>query len=130
MKQFRNPENVHQPVAQYTHQIEVTGNERLLFLSGQIGMDKDGNLPESSLDQLAFALDNILINLQAANMAVSDLTKLTLYVVGSDMEASGRGEILSTKLGDHIPCMTLLFVAALANPKLKVEIDAFAASDT
>jgi 2-iminobutanoate/2-iminopropanoate deaminase len=128
MKQFRNPDGMHRPVANYTHQIEVSGTDRLLFLSGQIGMDADGTIPESPLNQLALALENVLINLKAADMTVADLTKLTLYVVG-DMDAAGRRDILQAKLGDHAPCMTLVFVVALANPRLKVEIDAFAAGD-
>ncbi len=32
MKHFRNPANIHPPVAGYTHRIEVSGAERLLFL--------------------------------------------------------------------------------------------------
>jgi 2-iminobutanoate/2-iminopropanoate deaminase len=91
-------------------------------------MDAHGNIPENPLDQLELALENVLVNLKAADMTVSDLTKLTLYVVG-EMDAAGRRDILQAKLGDHAPCMTLIFVAALATPRLKVEIDAFAVSD-
>jgi len=42
MKEFRNPENIHQPVADYTHQVEVSGQARWLVMSGQIGKYKDG----------------------------------------------------------------------------------------
>ena len=30
MKEFRNPQNVHQPLGSYSHQIEITWNERML----------------------------------------------------------------------------------------------------
>jgi enamine deaminase RidA (YjgF/YER057c/UK114 family) len=58
-------------------------------------------------------------------METADLVKVTLYLVG-DMDAARRRELLARRLGDHRPCMTLLFVAALASPDLKVEIDAWA----
>jgi 2-iminobutanoate/2-iminopropanoate deaminase len=36
MKTYRNPANVHKPVAAYTHQIEISGTERLLRLFGNL----------------------------------------------------------------------------------------------
>jgi enamine deaminase RidA (YjgF/YER057c/UK114 family) len=125
MKQSRNPTDVHQPLAAYAHQIEITGPERLLVLSGQVGMAVDGALPESPIEQLDLAWTNLERNLDTADMAIGDLVKLTLYLVG-DMDPDERRRLLAAKLGDHRPCMTLLFVASLASPALKVEIDAWA----
>ena len=125
MKQSRNPTDVHQPLAGYAHQIEISGPERLLVLSGQVGMAVDGTLPETPIEQLDLAWANLERNLIAADMTVGDLVKLTLYLVG-DMDPDERRRFLATKLGDHRPCMTLLFVASLASPALKVEIDAWA----
>jgi 2-iminobutanoate/2-iminopropanoate deaminase len=125
VKAYRNPANIHPPVAAYTHQIEISGSERWLALSGQVGRRLDGKVPEDPVEQLSVALDNISRNLQAANMEVSDLVKLTFYLVG-DMDAIKRGEVISAKLKGHRPCMTLLFVASLATPFYKVEVDAWA----
>jgi 2-iminobutanoate/2-iminopropanoate deaminase len=125
MVKFRDPESVHQPLASYSHQIEITGPERWLLLSGQVGMDQDGTLPENPIEQLEVALDNIYLNLQDANMEINDLVKLTFYLVG-EMEADKRRQVLSTWLKGHRPCMTLLYVAGLAAPGIKVEIDAIA----
>lgn len=128
MKISRNPENIHQPVAPYVHQIEVTGPHRWLTLSGQIGMQPDGTIPEDAVAQLKIALKNIRKNLESANMEVRDITKLAFYLVG-DMEASQRKEIIGNFLGDHLPCTTLIYVVALATPSLKVEIDAWACKE-
>ncbi|WP_445478746.1 RidA family protein [Lysinibacillus irui] len=128
MKISRNPENIHQPVAPYVHQIEVTGPHRWLTLSGQIGMQPDGTILEDAVAQLKIALENIRKNLESADMEVRDITKLVFYLVG-DMEASQRKEIISDFLGDHLPCTTLIYVVALATPSLKVEIDAWACKE-
>jgi enamine deaminase RidA (YjgF/YER057c/UK114 family) len=125
MKEFRNPQTVHQPLGSYSHQIEVRGNERLLILSGQVGIQPDGTLPEDPFEQLEVAFENILRNLQAAQMSVQDLLKLTYYVVG-EMDTVKRREVIASKLQGHKPCSTFLYVAGLASPVYKVEIEAWA----
>ncbi|GAB2533797.1 RidA family protein [Nocardia heshunensis] len=125
MKIERNPQEVHAPVAAYSHQIEVGPGGRWLVLSGQIGMRIDGSVPESPIDQIALALDNVRHNLSAANMTVTDLVKLTIYLV-SEVDNTLRRTALSDFLGTHSPCMTLMYVSALASPALRVEIDAMA----
>jgi enamine deaminase RidA (YjgF/YER057c/UK114 family) len=127
MKEYRNPPDVHSPIAGYTHQIEVTGPERLLVLSGQVGRREDGSVPDDPIEQLDIALENLQRNLQAAGMGVQDLLKITFYLVG-EMDAARRREVIAARLQGHRPCMTLLFVAALASPIYKVEIDAWASS--
>ena len=125
MKEFRNPQDVHEPLGSYSHQIEVRGSERLLVISGQVGMREDGTVPEDPLEQIDVAFENILRNLRAAGMGVKDLIKMTYYLVG-DIDTIKRREIVVSKLEGHQPCSTLLYVAALASPMFRVEIDAWA----
>ena len=127
MKEFRNPEDVHPPLGSYSHQLEISGNERVLVLSGQVGMREDGTVPEDSLEQMDVAFDNIFRNLRAANMDVKDIIKLTYYLVG-EVDTAKRRELVASKLQGHKPCSTLLFVAGLASPIYKVEIEAWASN--
>jgi len=124
MKKNRNPEDIHKPLGGYSHQIEIS-SERLLIISGQIGMRQDGTIPEDPLEQIELAFENIFRNLRAANMDVQDIVKLTYYLVG-EIDTVKRRELVSSKLQGHQPCSTLLYVAALASPQLRVEIDAWA----
>jgi enamine deaminase RidA (YjgF/YER057c/UK114 family) len=116
---------VHAPLAAYSHQIEIAGAERMLVISGQIGMRPDGSVAEDPIDQLGVALDNVERNLEAAGMQLGDLVRLTIYLVG-EWDANARRQQLSSRLGAHHPCMTVLFVAGLASPNLLVELDAWA----
>jgi len=127
MKEFRNPQTIHKPVGGYSHQVEVKGNERMLILSGQIGMRQDGTVPEDPIEQIDLALENIFRNLEAAGMEVKDLVKLTYYLVG-EIDTTKRRQLVAAKLHGHQPCSTLLYVAGLASPNIKVEIDAWASS--
>jgi 2-iminobutanoate/2-iminopropanoate deaminase len=125
MKQSRNPETIHPPVGRYVHQIEVSGESRMLFMAGQVGKELDGTVPADPVDQLDVALQNVLNNLAAADFEVSDLVKITTYVVG-EIDAARRREVLERRLGDHVSTSTLVFVAKLAAPEYVVEIDAWA----
>jgi enamine deaminase RidA (YjgF/YER057c/UK114 family) len=127
MKEFRNPEDVHAPLGSYSHQLEISGNERVLVLSGQVGMRGDGTVPEDSLEQMDVAFENIFRNLRAANMDVKDIIKLTYYLVG-EIDTAKRRELVASKLQGHKPCSTLLFIAGLASPIYKVEIEAWASN--
>jgi len=112
-------------VGRYVHQIEVTGETRMLFLSGQVGMEADGTVPKDPVAQLGVALQNVLRNLEVAGFEPTDLVKLTTYVV-AEIDPAGRRAELDRLLGDHVTTSTLVFVAALASPVYKVEIDAWA----
>lgn len=125
MKAQRNPATVHAPLAGYSHQIEITGAERQLVISGQIGMRPDGSVPDDLIEQLGVALDNVERNLEAAEMELGDLVRLTTYLVG-EWDANARRQLMASRLGAHHPCMTLLYVAGLAAPNLRVELDAWA----
>ena len=125
MKEFRNPPEIHSPVGAYSHQIEIRGNERLLVIAGQVGMRQDGTVPEDALEQIDIAFENILRNLRAAKMDVQDLIKINYYLVG-ESDVAKRREIVLAKLQGHQPCSTLVYVAGLASPAFRVEIEAWA----
>ena len=122
---FRNPETIHSPLASYSHQAEINGNAKWLVMSAQIGMDKNGHIPEDVYSQVEVAFDNIQLNLEAAGMSIENLAKLVFYFVGQH-NTEQRRSIISKRLGEHRPCMTVIYVTGLATPALKVEIEAWA----
>jgi len=127
LNEQRNPASIHPPLAGYSHQIELRAPQRLLVLSGQVGMTPDGRIPEDCAGQLDVALENVLRNLDDASMEVKDLVKLTLYLT-EPVDPDRRRTILSERLGEHAPCMTLVYVAGLAAPAIRAEVDAWASA--
>ena len=128
MKEFRNPQNVYPPTG-YAHQVELGGNERLLIIAGQIGRAENGSIPSAPLEQLELVFENIERNLRAAGMDMKDLVKLNYYLVG-EWDTDKRRELTAKKLGGHKPMSTLVYVAGLASPELKVEVEAWASRAT
>jgi 2-iminobutanoate/2-iminopropanoate deaminase len=128
MKTTRNPDTIASPLGRYVHHIQLDSPSTLLFIAGQVGMWLDGSVPEDAVDQLAIALENVLRNVEAAGLEPSDLVKITTYVVaGAELDPARRRAEMERLLGDHVPTSTLVFVAALASPQWKVEIDGWAA---
>jgi enamine deaminase RidA (YjgF/YER057c/UK114 family) len=124
-KTLRNPDTIHAPLGAYSHQVEIPAGARWLAMAGQVGADRDGRVSQDPVEQARQCLANIRHNVEAAGMEVRDIVKMTWYVVGN-IDAQRRRELLTEFLGDHRPASTLVYVAALASPDYKVEIDAWA----
>ncbi len=64
----------------YSQGMLSRGETRTLFISGQVGVDHHGIVSPVFEDQVRQAWANLLAVLGAANMQVSDLAKLTVYL--------------------------------------------------
>jgi 2-iminobutanoate/2-iminopropanoate deaminase len=126
MTERRNPKTVHPPIGAYSHQVEVASNARWLAIAGQVGRTSDGQVPEDPIEQVTLALENIRLNLEAAGMGVEDVVKLNWYLVGQ-MDMARRRDVLTAWLKGNEPASTLVYVAALAAPEYRVEVEAWAA---
>ncbi len=125
MKTARNPHTIHPPVGAYSHQVEVTGSARWLAIAGQVGRTLDGKVPEDPIEQVELALENVRRNLEAAGMEVADVVKWNWYLVGQ-IDPVRRRDVTLAWLGGHEPASTLVYVAALAAPEYRVEVEAWA----
>ena len=83
-------------------------------------------MPEDPVEQYAVALGNVVANLAAAGFEPADLVKLTTYAVGP-IDPAGRRTALDRVLGGHLTTSTFVYVAGLAAPEFKVEVEAWAA---
>ena len=125
--EFRDSPEVKTPPG-YSHAAVVSGG-RLVFVSGQIGRDKQGKMPSDFRGQAAGAFANLKAVLAAAGAKPGDVVKLNYYVVGLNHEKlltlrEVRDQWLE---GRHPPASTLAGVQALAQEDIQVEIEAVAA---
>jgi 2-iminobutanoate/2-iminopropanoate deaminase len=113
-----------QPASAYSQAVEVSGATRMLFISGQLGMEIDGTTPSSVEEQARLAWRNLRFQLEAAGMTLDNLVKVTMYIPHpADIPASRPAR--AEALGDRRPASTVL-VAGLAHPAWKIEIEAIA----
>jgi enamine deaminase RidA (YjgF/YER057c/UK114 family) len=133
-----NPEvvetkGVHEPVGPYSHAIRVPSNAEWLYVSGQIALDKNGNLVgagdlKAQTDQVFTNLDSALLS---AGFGFEDVIKTTTYLVRPEDVAAYR-EIRTEHYRRHFPsgmhpASTLVVVQRLASEAFLLEIEAVAA---
>lgn len=121
-----DPGSVPRAVGGYRQGLEVKGDHRQLFISGQIPEDPDGNVPADFEGQCMQVWRNIFAVLEAAGMTVADLVKVTTFLT-SVGQADTNGAIRRKFLGDHKPALTVVVVQTL-DPKWLLEIEAIAAA--
>ncbi len=126
MPRFFNPDAMSAPFNPYTHGIEVARDERLVFFSGQVGANASGDIAPDFEGQIRQLYANIESVLKDADMGLSDLVKLTTYLVSRD-DLEDMRRIRKEILGDHKPGHTLLLISGLAFPEFKIEVEGFAA---
>jgi len=108
----------------------LVGASRHLVCAGQTSVDADGNPqhPGDMRSQIALALDNLEAVLNAADMGLANVVRLTIYTTDVD-ETMKHFDVLGSRFGSvgAAPPMTLLGVTRLAIPPLMFEIEATAA---
>jgi enamine deaminase RidA (YjgF/YER057c/UK114 family) len=111
------------------HGIEVTGAQRVLYLSGQTSNDADGAPlhPGDLVAQFKQAWANLKDALAAADMGPTNIVRLNMYTtdVGGFMAAAEQ--LIPVFAADGCsPASTLLGVAALFEPSIMIELEATA----
>jgi 2-iminobutanoate/2-iminopropanoate deaminase len=91
------PNTVAEPFGPYSHAVEVPEGCRLLYISGEVGVLRDGTVPQGIEAQAEACWQNIIAILADAGMGVGDLVKITTYLVRpEDVAAAGaRGHSIS-----------------------------------
>jgi 2-iminobutanoate/2-iminopropanoate deaminase len=117
-----NPPTVRTPTG-YSHAIVVQGAERRLVISGQVGMALDGSVPTTGEGQIAQALANLRAVLEANDMSVNNVVKITTFLTNRTLLTAYR-TARAAVFADHAPAATLLFISGLADPRFMVEIEA------
>jgi len=118
-----NPPTVKPPISGYSHAALIAGPPRRLVISGQVGIAMDGSIPEDEDAQVAQAFANLRAILEAHGMGFRDLVKTTTYVTSRDMVGKFRVH-RDRVFAEHPPASTLVIVAGLVDPGMKVEIEA------
>jgi len=126
MQKEHAPKTMAPAFSRYALAIEVSGAERWLHVSGQVGVDAEGRLAEGAEAQMEQAWRNILTLLESAGMGADNLVKVTAFL--TRREDLGAYRVARDRvLGEAKPASTLLYVSGLADPAWLVEIEAVAA---
>lgn len=113
-------------------QVSVATGSRMVFVSGQVATDPDGNVVGEGdpVAQARQVFANLKTALEAAGATLDDIAKLTWYVIGDQSALRpALAEARRSVVGDREFVSTLLGVAALADPAYLFEAEAIAVID-
>jgi 2-iminobutanoate/2-iminopropanoate deaminase len=104
----------------------VVETGRVLYVGGQNGTDRTGEITGGLAEQSAQAMRNVIAVLNESGVGPEQVAKLNIYLAAdADIQAAfgASAEIW----GPHPTAITVIRVAGLARPEALVEIDAVAA---
>src|SRR5215510_1367426 len=115
-----NPDTLAKPPS-YTHVVEVTGPCRTVYIAGQLGTDRDGNVASGFQAQAVQVFENLKAALAAIGATFRDVVKLNSYL--ADI---GDLPVLREVRADYLnaaalPASTTLAVTEFARPGALLE---------
>ena len=117
-----NPSGMGEP-AGIVHVVRAGNVARI---SGQVGRRGDGTSAGADIrSQTEQVFQNLRSALASVGAGFEDLTKTTVYLTDK-ADLDGFREVRSRHLTGELPASTLVFVLGLADPDLKVEVEATA----
>jgi enamine deaminase RidA (YjgF/YER057c/UK114 family) len=121
-----NSADAPQAAGGYAQAVEVTGAQRLLFVSGQIPVDREGVTPNDFTSQARLAWANVEAQLAAAGMSLDNLIKVTTFLADRAHATENR-EVRAAVLGERAPALTVI-ITGIFDPDWLIEIEAVAAA--
>ena len=119
---FINPQALGKPPG-YTHVVEVTGPVRIVYIAGQLGVDREGRVAGDIRAQAEQTFKNLKAALAAVGADFHDVVKFNNYLVDRAHLPTFR-EVRDRYLpADNRPASTTIAISGLA----LIEIEAVAA---
>ncbi len=132
--QLISPDGLMQP-APYAH-VSVGTGSRIIHVAGQVARDATGAPQAPDLaGQVAHTLRNVATALRGAGAGFSDVVRLCFYITAwtpeqmADFMAGVEQVREELQLPHPLPPATLIGVAALFEPDVRVELEATAVLD-
>ena len=121
-----NPEGLFPQYGNYCHAVEVSGDSRMLIISGLNGYEQDGKtMPDSFEGQAEIIWQHIGTILRSAGMDYTDLISMRFYLASPEYDEANM-RLRKKYLGEHEVSLTVV-CAQLLETKWKLEIEAVAA---
>ncbi|MDV8071474.1 RidA family protein [Rhodococcus sp. IEGM 1366] len=126
-----NPATVAPPIGKYSHLVPVDPGAQWVFISGQVGAHADGTIGKGAYEQTHAVFSNIEQLLTELDATPRNIVRLLTFVAGVEHLPEfyrARDEVYARWYPDDVYCgHSLAVVAALADPKLHLEMEGWVA---
>lgn len=120
------PDTIRAPFAHYCHGAEISPGTKLVLVSGQLGMAKDGTIPPDCAGQARICFANITAILAEAGLGLQDVAQLRAFVTGRE-HLGPYMKVRDALFANHLPASTLMIVSGFSRPDFVVEVEVIAA---
>ena len=127
-KELLNPKGFTEIMGAYSHGVKVdVGDSEMIFITGQIAMDKEGNAvaPDSIIKQTEFVFENIKTILEEGGATLDDVVKVVIYVRNMD-DFKSISAVRNKYLESSKPVSTLVEINRTVKDGCDIEIEAIA----
>jgi 2-iminobutanoate/2-iminopropanoate deaminase len=124
MAQPLNPASVRAPFGRYSHGMAAKAG-RMVFCSGQVGVNSDDTVPDTVQGQAELCFRNIAAILAEAGLGMGDIVRLNAFVTRRE-HMKDYMAVRDRFVGDPPPASTLVIVSGFTRPELLVEVEATA----
>jgi len=131
MKRIKiSPKDMTPPMGAYSHGLVVQiGSAKLIFVTGQIPVDHEGNLVSDDVaEQTRFVFERIVAILEESGASMADVVKTQIFLTDIN-DFSTVSPIRNEYFGESEPVSTLVEVSALVREGCKIEIEVIAVVD-
>lgn len=116
-------ENAPKAIGPYSQAVEANN---FVFISGQLPIDKSGQIPKDIISQTKAALENIKAILNSLNLDMENIVKTTVFMTDLS-QFSAMNEIYALYFKDNFPARATIEVKALPRGAM-IEIEAIAST--
>jgi enamine deaminase RidA (YjgF/YER057c/UK114 family) len=109
----------------YAHSAELRDPRRLVFVSGTMGLDANGEAPPTLGEQLTLVWDNLRAILAEHDMTVGHIVRVTSYLRDAAYAEANAAARVKALNGRRVP--TTAIVVGTLEPSWLVEIEVIAA---
>ena len=127
-KQHLNPENFTHIMGSYSHGLKVDiGDSEMIFVTGQIAMDKDGNAvaPDDIVKQTEFVFENIQKILREGGASLDDVIKAVIDVTKME-DYKDISPVRNKYFANSKPVSTLVEINKTVKDGCNIEIEVIA----
>jgi len=122
---FINPDALSKPPG-YSHVVETTGPGRIVYIAGQLGVDREGKVVGDFRQQAIQTFENLKAALAAVRADFRHVVKLNNYLVDVGDLPTFREVRDSYLASADRPASTTIAISGLARPGARLEIEAVA----
>jgi reactive intermediate/imine deaminase len=124
MVEYVKVENTYATGGLYSQAVKANG---LLFISGQVALDKEGDLVGKGdiTLQTQQVMENLKATLDAAGCTFKEVIRISIFLANLDDRPKFH-DVRKRYFKESLPASTLLVVKSLANKDFLVEVEAVA----